>query len=175
MDKILVVIDVQNDFVTGVLGSKEAVEALPYIQEKVNQAVEDRTPIWCTLDIHYSDYLNTQEGKNLPIPHCMNQTTGAAPALKLPSSTNFIAKEQFGSLSLAQVVEADEIEICGLVTDICVITNALLIKTLHSEVPIKIDARACAGTTPERHKAALEVMKSCQIEEWYQKHVMDKI
>lgn len=164
MDKVLIVIDVQNDFVTGVLGSKEAEQALVHIQEKVNQAAEDRIPIWCTLDIHYSDYLDTQEGIYLRVPHCINQTTGAASALKLPSSANFVAKEQFGSLELAKIVEADEIEICGLVTDICVITNALLIKTFHSETPIKLDARACAGTTLERHKAALEVMKSCQIE-----------
>lgn len=174
MNKTLIVIDMQNDFVTGVLGTHEAQAIVPNVVKKIKEARENGTKVLFTKDTHYNDYLNSQEGKNLPVPHCIKGTKGhdLIPELRpyeLPRAV--YEKETFGSFVLAYDLEVDygmedlgEIELCGVCTDICVISNALLIKARCPEVRIKVDASCCAGVTPEKHRSALEVMKSCQIE-----------
>ena len=177
--KILVVVDVQNDFVYGSLGSNEAVAVVPNIVKKVNEYRNNGDLIIFTQDTHYNNYLNTQEGKKLPVEHCIRGTSGWEFISELNprdirsyhSNIRIVLKETFGYrwdhhswIGMFKLGKpAYEVEIIGLCTDICVITNALLIKTYYPEVKITGDASCCAGSTPERHKAALEVMKSCQI------------
>lgn len=177
MDKrdVLVVIDMQNDFITGSLGTKEAQNIIPNVVNKISSY--DPLYVFYTRDIHKADeYFNTLEGKKLPVLHCVDREHGSwihPSILNLNIvNKNIFDKKYFGSENLATYLSflhthniwINKIEIIGLVTDICVITNALLIRTFLPEVEIVVDASCCAGTTPERHKAALEVMKSCQIE-----------
>lgn len=167
--KILIVIDVQNDFVTGSLGTPEAQAVVPNIVKKVEEYRERNDAIIFTADTHRDYYLNTQEGKKLPIPHCIIGTKGwdFVSALSIHESSpmeRVYVKEQFGyEWYKCPWLNIYDIEVIGLVTDICVVTNVLGIKTCYPEVEITVDASCCAGTTAERHKAALEVMKSCQI------------
>jgi len=175
--KILVVVDMQNDFIDGVLGTKEAEAIVPGVAEKIKN--HDGIII-VTQDTHHDNYLETQEGRNLPIKHCIKDTEG----WKLNSSVEnalkgkeviTVEKITFGSEHLPEVYKAineklskngdkiEEIEICGLCTDICVISNAMLTKAFLPEVPVVVDASCCAGVTPESHKNALEAMKVCQI------------
>ena len=170
--KILLVIDVQNDFVDGALGTKEAQAMLPTLLDKVRSFDGD---IIYTKDTHPENYLETQEGKNLPVPHCIKGTKGwelvpALAELQQKSGSKVYEKPTFGSVMLAHELhrryvtgEIASIELVGLCTDICVISNALLLKAAMPELPITIDPDCCAGVTPEKHAAALEVMKSCQI------------
>ena len=170
--KILLVIDVQNDFVDGALGTKEAQAMLPTLLEKVRSFDGD---VIYTKDTHPENYLETQEGKNLPVPHCIKGTKGwelvpALAELQQKSGSKVYEKPTFGSVMLAHELhqrytagEIASIELVGLCTDICVISNALLLKAAMPELPITIDPACCAGVTPEKHAAALEVMKSCQI------------
>ena len=143
MEKILIVVDMQKDFVDGSLGTKEAQAIVPAVKDKIENFEGD---IIFTKDTHEEDYLNTQEGQNLPVVHCIRGTAG-----------HEIIEE-------LQPYTIESIELIGLCTDICVVSNALLIKAFLPEVPISVTAGCCAGVTPEKHKSALETMKSCQIE-----------
>lgn len=170
--KYLIVIDVQNDFVTGTLGTKEATEIVPHIVERIGKF--DGTILF-TRDTHHTDYLSTQEGKLLPVEHCIKDTVGwelVSELGQMQRDNNYIVydKESFGSLKLAQELQKihqdtgiESIELMGLCTDICVVSNALLLKVHMPEVPIFVDAAGCAGVTKEKHEAALEVMRSCQV------------
>lgn len=170
MEKILVVVDMQNDFIDGSLGTKEAVEIVPFVREKIEN-FEGR--VIFTRDTHFEDYMETQEGKKLPVKHCIKGTDGweIRDELKILCSTDPIDKVTFGSVELGELLvdinENEGIEsvtFVGLCTDICVISNVLLTKAYIPEVKIIVDAKCCAGVTPESHKGALEAMKVCQIE-----------
>ena len=168
--KYLIVVDMQNDFITGSLGTKEAQAILPKVIEKVKNF--DGTVLY-TKDTHQADYLTTQEGKNLPVEHCMEGTWGwmlPEELEELSKGHMVFNKPAFGSVELADylVKEAvensmEEIELCGLCTDICVISNAFVIKANLPEVLVSVDASCCAGVTPESHKNALAAMKMCQV------------
>ena len=172
--RILIVVDAQNDVISGVLGTPEAEAAIPYIAEKVNDA-DENTLIVYTRDTHYANYLDTPEGKKLPIEHCIEGTNGWQIDSRVYKDDSCIVlnKHTFGISNLFNVIndiytiadKIEEIELCGFCTDICVISNALNLQSYFhtSGVPITVDAKACAGVTPEKHNAALDVMESCQI------------
>lgn len=167
-NKLLIVVDVQNDFVTGSLGTAEAKAVVPNIMKKVEQYRKRDNVIIFTKDTHYDDYLDTLEGQNLPIKHCIKDTEGWEVVRELDAKCSvtekIYIKDTFGyKWNTLPWIDCHDIEIVGICTDICVITNALVLKTHYPETQITVDASCCAGTTPERHKAALEVMKSCQI------------
>lgn len=171
MRKILVIVDVQNDFVDGSLGTQEAVNVIPNLVEKIKNWDGD---IIVTKDTHAENYLETTEGKKLPVKHCIEGTDGHCInkdvfSELLYTGINFstLTKRTFGSTALPEIIrgiDVESIEVVGLCTDICVISNALILKAHYPEIPIIVDASCCAGVTPEKHKAALEVMKSCQID-----------
>ena len=169
--KILVVVDAQNDFITGALGNKECDVATNVIADEIRSGKYD--DVIFTRDTHDENYLNTQEGKKLPVPHCIRNTEGWQIRNELDSlrKTEPIDKETFGSTDLAAELvamniddEIGSITFVGLCTDICVISNALLVKAALPEVPIIVDAACCAGVTPESHENALNAMKMCQID-----------
>ena len=170
MRKILVVVDMQKDFVDGSLGTKEAVAIVPAVVEKIRQY--DKKDIFVTRDTHQENYMDTQEGKNLPVVHCVENTEGweldKTVAAEVEGAT-FINKPTFGSVELAKAIkdiyekEEIEVELIGLCTDICVVSNALLLKANMPELKISVDKDCCAGVTMEKHLAALETMRSCQI------------
>ena len=167
--KLLVVVDMQKDFVDGALGTLEAQAIVDNVVEKVKAAKEAGDQVIFTMDTHEANYLETAEGKNLPVEHCIRETAGwkLIPKLRpLTAGTKIIQKPTFGSTQLSYLVaigDYEEIEIVGLCTDICVISNALLLKATVPETPIIVDASCCAGVTPASHKNALEAMKMCQI------------
>ena len=170
MQDILVVVDMQNDFIDGALGTKEAVAIVPKVEERIRNF---KGTVLFTRDTHESWYLDTQEGKKLPVPHCIRNTEGWQIRNELDSlrKTEPIDKETFGSTDLADDLVAmnidDEIEsitFVGLCTDICVISNALLIKAFCPELPVRVDAACCAGVTPQSHENALKAMEMCQID-----------
>ena len=167
--KLLVVVDMQKDFVDGALGTPEAKAIVENVVKKVKEAKEDGDQIIFTMDTHESNYLETAEGKNLPVEHCIRETAGwkLVPQLRpLTADTKIVQKPTFGSTQLSYLVaigDYEEIELIGLCTDICVISNALLLKATVPETPIIVDASCCAGVTQESHKNALEAMKMCQI------------
>lgn len=169
MKKLLIVVDMQTDFVTGALGTKEAQAIVPVVAEKIKKAKEEGTDVIFTLDTHEENYLDTQEGKHLPVPHCIKNTEGwmLIPELRpLAGGCMSVEKPTFGSTRLAHIVGRagyDEIELIGLCTDICVISNAMILKASVPETPISVDASCCAGVTPESHANALAAMKMCQI------------
>ena len=172
MQEILIVVDMQNDFVYGSLGTPEAQRIVDHVAEKIMQ-FEGR--VLFTKDTHESDYLETQEGVRLPVEHCIRGTKGwelvpAIEALRLPD-TPVIEKPTFGSSELVSLLERlneeepiRSITLVGLCTDICVISNALLIKAYFPEIPIAVDATCCAGVTVESHQRALDAMRVCQID-----------
>ncbi|NMB28625.1 MAG: cysteine hydrolase [Clostridiaceae bacterium] len=172
MQEILIVVDMQNDFVYGSLGTPEAQRIVDHVVEKIMQ-FEGR--VLFTQDTHESDYLETQEGVRLPVEHCIRGTKGwelvpAIEALRLPD-TPVIEKPTFGSSELVSLLERlneeepiRSITLVGLCTDICVISNALLIKAYFPEIPIAVDATCCAGVTVESHQRALDAMRVCQID-----------
>lgn len=165
--KVLIVVDMQNDFIDGALGTEEAVKIVPNVKKKIEEYEKNGSFIIFTQDTHGENYLDTSEGKRLPIPHCIKDTHGWEIADGLNANNHeIILKDTFGYWIWDgySFENCESIEIVGLCTDICVVTNALSIKTYFPETPIKVDASCCAGTTPELHKAALEVMKSCQID-----------
>lgn len=168
-NKILIVVDCQNDFITGVLGSPEAQAIVENVKAKIIEYRSDGHHVYFTRDTHYSDYMMTQEGKKLPVPHCLHNTHGWAIVDGLDSAhrweTDYINKPTFGYLDWDKRLSSNitSIEIVGVCTDICVVSNALILKAAFPEAEITVDASCCAGVTPEKHKAALEVMKSCQI------------
>ncbi len=173
MRKILVVVDMQNDFIDGALGTKEAQGIVKNVVEKIRSYKGCK--VFATRDTHGSDYMETLEGKHLPVPHCIKGTKGweiraeVADAL-LEVEAEVMDKESFGSNALAERLyevvgeEESEIELVGLCTDICVISNGLLIKAKLPETPVKVDPACCAGVTKESHEAALLTMKMCQID-----------
>lgn len=171
MRKILVVIDMQNDFVDGSLGTAEAEAIVENVKQKIRTyAPED---VFATMDTHGEDYMNTQEGENLPVMHCIKGTEGweiRSDIAALMPEARIYEKPTFGSTrlaaDLADIAREEEIriELIGLCTDICVVSNALLLKAMMPEVEISVDASCCAGVTPEKHLAALETMRSCQIQ-----------
>ena len=166
---ILVVVDMQKDLISGALGTKEAVGIVPRVAEKIVQAKKAGKTIVFTRDTHHKNYLDTQEGKNLPVPHCIENTDGwqLDPALDTAGAMIF-DKPSFGSEALVRYLKSlpdlQSAEFVGLCTDICVVSNALLIKGWIPEVPLKVDASLCAGVTPDSHKAALATLRSCQVE-----------
>ena len=168
MKKVLVIVDVQNDFVDGALGTKEAVEILPYVKEEIAKKYDD---VFVTFDTHEENYLETLEGKNLPVKHCIRHTEGWELNKEIQDALENVSyipveKPTFGSCTLVQMITAlqpDEITLVGLCTDICVVSNALILKALFPETEISVDGKCCAGVTPHSHLAALETMKSCQI------------
>ena len=172
--KVLVVVDMQRDFVDGALGTKEAVEILPAVTARVKKAAEEGETILFTRDTQQENYLETKEGQNLPIKHCIQGTEGweLVPELReYTKGREVINKPTFGSEKLGRLlaqanvgVEIEEITLIGLCTDICVISNALLLKTFLPETKIAVEARCCAGVTPESHENALRAMSMCQIE-----------
>lgn len=168
MKKFLVVVDMQNDFIDGSLGTEEAVAIVPNVVKKIKEWDGD---IAVTFDTHNSNYLNTNEGKHLPVAHCIKYTHGwlLNEDVFNSCSDKYYAfdKRTFGSIELARAVkdsQYDYVELVGLCTDICVVSNALLIKAFCPEIDICVDASCCAGVTPETHKAALTTMKMCQID-----------
>ena len=166
MKKILVVVDMQNDFIDGALGTKEAEAIVPYVKGLIESF--DGEVIF-TRDTHYENYMESAEGKSLPVPHCIKGTDGwqIRPELDALRTTDAIDKLTFGSSDLVEVLKAEKdiesITFVGLCTDICVISNAMVVKAFYPEIPLTVDAKGCAGVTPESHRRALDAMKMCQI------------
>ena len=172
MKKILIVVDMQKDFVDGALGTKEAVSIVDNVVKKIENFEGD---IIVTYDTHGENYMKTQEGENLPVPHCIKGTDGWKLDAKVQAAVdkkNYkkIEKPTFGSTELVEYIKANydiseiEIELIGLCTDICVVSNALLLKANFLETKVSVDADCCAGVTPESHNAALTTMKMCQVQ-----------
>lgn len=175
----LIVVDLQNDFVTGALGTREAEAIVPAAARRAAQALERGEEILFTRDTHGEDYLDTQEGKRLPVPHCVRGTEGWEIVPQLASYTagrTPIDKPTFGSRYLGSILKArdedlrkqgkpgvERVTLIGLCTDICVISNALLVKAFLPEAEIVVDAACCAGVTPESHSNALAAMRACQV------------
>ena len=169
--KLLIVIDMQNDFIDGALGTGEAVGIVEAVKEKIRSY--PAADVIATMDTHSENYMDTQEGKYLPVPHCIRGSDGwkiRAEIEDLLKGARIFEKPTFGSMQLAEELktlsekEDLELELIGLCTDICVVSNALLLKAAMPEVPIFVDAACCAGVTPEKHAAALVTMQSCQIQ-----------
>ncbi len=180
MRKLLIVVDMQNDFIDGSLGTKEAQEIVENVIRKIQNYESGN--VFATRDTHPKSYLQSQEGRNLPVQHCIEGTRGweiqgdIAKALDEKEARIF-NKPTFGSVKLAKAMEeiareereantgaeGIEIELVGLCTDICVASNAMLLKAFLPEVPISVDASCCAGVNPDRHRAALETLRSCQV------------
>ena len=166
--KVLCVIDMQNDFIDGALGTKEAEAIVENVKSKIELYRQNGDTVIFTRDTHTEEYMNTQEGKNLPVPHCIKGSKGWEITEKLDTASDkIIDKPTFGSFELADYVaslsDVEEIELIGLCTDICVISNAMLLKAKLTETQISVDSSCCAGVTPESHLNALESMKMCQI------------
>jgi len=162
--KVLVVVDMQNDFIKGSLGSCDAQAILGNVVKLVKDF--DGKVIF-TRDTHYDDYLTTQEGKKLPVEHCIKDTDGWQICDELkPYVKDVVDKVTFGSTQLPNIIDSntDEVTLCGLCTDICVISNAMLLKAHYPEMTIKVNASCCAGVTQESHKTALDAMRAVQIE-----------
>ncbi len=168
MDKAIIVIDMQNDFVYGELGTNEAREMLPRLVTKLEKVVKEKSAdLIFTQDTHKEDYLSTQEGKNLPVVHCIKKTDGWEIINDLqkfiPYAKAVIEKKTFGSTRLPSLIKPyEEVEFVGVCTDICVVSNALLVKAFYPELIVSVDASCCAGVTPESHAKALDTMKACQ-------------
>ncbi|MBQ8624035.1 MAG: cysteine hydrolase [Oscillospiraceae bacterium] len=171
MRKLLIVVDMQKDFTYGALRNEDAIAII----KKVRQKIEDFDgEVVFTLDTHGDDYMQTQEGKKLPVPHCIKGSEGHGLVDELkPVAENalVIEKETFGSVKLGEILKEmntkeplDEITLIGVCTDICVISNAMIVKAALPEVTVKVDSACCAGVTPESHQTALEAMRACQIE-----------
>lgn len=183
--KVLVLVDLQNDFIDGALGSSEAQAIVPKVVEKIkNYEDKNNTLLLFTKDTHYDDYMETLEGKMLPVPHCIENTSGWSINKEISKAAkdeeflgysskkiikSRIYKNTFGSDVLQDLLNKEkdnieEIEFIGLCTDICVLSNVIMARMTLPNTKITVDASCCAGVTPEKHKAALEAMKSCQIE-----------
>ncbi len=172
MNRILLVVDMQNDFIDGSLGTKEAVAIVPAVAEKIRNF---DGAVFYTKDTHSQNYMATNEGKYLPVQHCIKGSDGwrlnpLIEKLCIDKRATSVEKRTFGASSLPDLLYMrypdglDEIEIVGLCTDICVISNALLLKAFFPETTINVDAACCAGVTPESHNNALAAMKMCQIQ-----------
>lgn len=172
MKKFLIVVDMQKDFVDGALGTKEA---CGIISDAVRKIEGFNGEIFATYDTHFGNYADTAEGKKLPVPHCIKDTEGWQLNSEIAAVLNGkkwtpVEKYTFGSVDLPELIqkaagtEEFSVELIGVCTDICVISNALLLKANFPEAPIAVDEKCCAGVTPEKHNAAIETMKSCQID-----------
>ena len=170
MRRLLIVIDMQNDFIDGALGTAEALAIVENVKKKIRSY--PAADVIATMDTHGEDYMTTQEGRNLPVPHCILGTEGwqlRPDIADLLDGAAIYEKPTFGSVKLAEDLRAlaekeeMELELIGLCTDICVVSNALLLKAAMPETPISVDASCCAGVTPESHLAALATMRACQI------------
>ena len=165
--KFLIVVDMQADFITGSLGSKDAQAIVPAVVNKVKNF--DGRVIF-TRDTHFDNYLQTQEGKKLPVVHCIKDTEGWQICDELkPYANALVDKVTFGSIELPGIIkdlgaDIEEIQLCGLCTDICVISNAMILKASFPEVSIAVDASCCAGVSRESHNIALDAMRAVQIE-----------
>lgn len=164
--KVLAVIDMQTDFITGSLGNEAAQNIVPRVKEKVENY---KGRVIFTRDTHNENYLDTSEGENLPVVHCVKDTPGWEICDELKEyAKETLDKETFGSLKLAEILKEEEniseIELCGLCTDICVISNAMILKAAFPEVKITVDASCCAGVSEKSHQTALAAMKGVQIE-----------
>jgi len=167
--KYLIVVDMQKDFIDGALGTPEAQAILPRVQDEILAKKQEGWAIVFTQDTHGEDYLLTQEGRNLPVPHCIRASQGWQIDSSLDTENCLIIdKPGFGSQELAQYLQEQEdvelVELIGLCTDICVISNAMLIKAALPEATLCVKATCCAGVTPQSHENALEAMKMCQIQ-----------
>ena len=164
MKKTLIVVDMQNDFIDMALGTAEAVAILPKVKAKIEKYLNNGDEIIYTRDTHSEDYLNTPEGKKLPVPHCIKGTKGweIADGLYMEGS-KIIDKPNFGWPDW-KTENLEEVELIGLCTDICVVSNALIIKAQFPEITVKVDKNCCAGVTPDSHSAALTTMQMCQID-----------
>ncbi len=171
MKKLLLVIDMQNDFIDGALGTKEAEAIVPNVVKRIQEFEGD---VLYTRDTHSEDYMETQEGKNLPVPHCIKGTPGwelcpELKALRDAGHSPVLDKLTFGAKDLPAYLETryprglESAELIGLCTDICVISNAMVLKAFFPELPVSVTASCCAGVTPESHENALNAMKMCQI------------
>lgn len=175
--KVLVVVDMQKDFIDGPLGNAECMNAVAPVTKLISDGVYDK--IFVTYDTHQENYMSTNEGKHLPVPHCIKGTDGyelnpevkAALANKSGAEIRYIEKPTFGSLDLAMIMKNEvpntadtQIDFCGVCTGICVISNVMLTKAAVPETDIRVFANACACVTPDTHKTALEAMKLCHIE-----------
>lgn len=162
--KTLIVIDMQNDFIDGALGTPEAVAIVENVKKRIKQYRDHGDEIIFTQDTHGSDYLETNEGRNLPVEHCIEGTKGWEIREGLvEEGDKHVIKRSFGYTGWKQF-ELEDVELIGLCTDICVVSNALIIKALYPEISVKVNASCCAGVTPAAHEAALQTMKSCQVE-----------
>lgn len=167
--RALIVVDMQNDFIDGALGTKEAELIVNNVKDKIEEYKKRNEVVIFTRDTHEDNYLETQEGRNLPVKHCVLNTKGWEISEKLNTENcKVINKPTFGSLELVDYLknnykEFDEIELAGLCTDICVISNAMILKAAFLKSVIKVDSACCAGVTPNSHNNALEAMKMCQV------------
>lgn len=164
--KILMVIDMQNDFVSGSLGTKEAQMIVPNVVEKINNF---KGRIVFTRDTHNTNYLETEEGQKLPVEHCIKDTKGWEIIQEINANENILDKYVFGSYELPKYLEErfgkiEEITLIGLCTDVCIISNAIILKSYFKEIPIIVDAKCIAGVSEQSHKNAIEAMKMCQID-----------
>ena len=162
----LIVVDMQNDYIDGALGTKEAQAIVPYVRQRIEGF---RGKVFFTRDTHGEDYMTTQEGRNLPVPHCIRNTEGWQIRRELEElrTTAAIDKETFGARDLVKVLgeeeKLDSVTFLGLCTDICVISNVMLVKAFFPEVPVTVDAAGCAGVTPRSHATALDAMEAVQV------------
>ena len=168
MKRLLVVVDMQNDFIDGALGTKEAQAIVPAVVKKAEAYAAAGDEVVFTLDTHFDGYLDTAEGRKHPVPHCIKGTAGweLCDPLKAFEGRRF-EKHTFGSDSLSEYVRGGDyrsVELVGLCTDICVISNALILKAAVPETPIAVDPACCAGVSPESHDNAIAAMKVCQID-----------
>ena len=164
MKKTLIVVDMQKDFIDGSLGTKEAVAIVDNVKKKIKEYQENGDEIIFTRDTHQTDYLNTNEGKHLPVEHCIEGTEGWKIREELEvQGAIYINKPTFGYLNWDEY-NLEEVELVGLCTDICVVSNALIIKAMYPEIKVTVDASCCAGVTSESHAAALTTMRMCQVE-----------
>ena len=162
--KTLIVVDMQNDFIDGSLGTKEALALVDNVKAKIKEYKDNGDEVIFTRDTHHDNYMNTNEGHYLPVVHCIENTKGWEIREGLYfEGAKIIDKPSFGYTGWGNF-KFDEIEIIGLCTDICVVSNALILKALNPEIKISVDPKCCAGVTPDSHNAALETMKMCQIE-----------
>ena len=164
MKKTLIVVDMQKDFIDGALGTEEAVGIVENVKKKIESYQQQGAEIIFTRDTHQKDYLNTNEGKYLPVEHCIEGTKGWEiwEGLEVPGAV-YVNKPTFGYLDWKDY-NLEEVELVGLCTDICVVSNALILKAVYPEMKVTVDASCCAGVTPESHMAALTTMKMCQVE-----------
>lgn len=172
MKEILVVVDIQNDFVDGALGSEQAIAIVGRAAQKIKN---HNGLIFVTYDTHFDDYLETSEGRKLPVPHCIKGTSGWNLNSRIASALSDkryipVEKNTFGSVELPKLIKKEcedeevQIELIGLCTDICVVSNALILKAYFPNCTISVDSSCCAGVTPQSHQAAVDTMKACQIE-----------